>query len=73
MKTGSPLSEEEECQQVLQALRTFVVQYEPELQEVVRLIMSGTDCAFGATGIAVRFEPRTFLAHAGSQKPRSTS
>jgi CheY-like chemotaxis protein len=51
MKTGSPLSDEEECQQVLQALRTFVVQYEPELQEVVRLIVSGTDCAFGAISV----------------------
>jgi len=51
MKTGSPLSEEEERQQVLQALRTFVVRYDPELQEVVRLIVGGTDCAFGAIAV----------------------
>jgi CheY-like chemotaxis protein len=52
MKTGSPRSEEEQRQQVLQALSTFVVRYEPELQEVVRLIVSGMDCSFGAIAVA---------------------
>ena len=51
MKTGPPLSEVQERQQVLQALRTFVIRYEPELRELVRLIVSGTDCAFGAIAV----------------------